>query len=334
MNVRASTGILVIAGLAVALAGPTQRPAWAGDPVPDPTPTPCPYQVPDPETQPVFTGFLNDQDPRDRLIAAYWEKVRACEATPEELVDLGTLLFERNFPRDALRMFERAVELDGEMYEAWFRAGMVHHSMGELKKAKKAYRKCLKIFKGHGWCNFYLGLAEEQSGSTSGALHYYRKAFKYAPALADPKVNPAVLQSRLQLGAFLKTSEAEGFKTSLPMELLKPGKLEAESAVSAGKNAAAPAAPRGGARTATGPAKTVQPRVRATPVPVKPAATGAAPSARPTPRPPMRRVPRVPPIPTASPPGSSAASMPPPLKHPPKASPVPTPAGATKEDEH
>ncbi len=277
---------------------------------------------------------MNPASPEDRLVLEYWDKVVGCEATSEEMIDLGTLLFDRNFPRDALRVFQAAIDLDPALYEAWFRAGMVHHSLGELKKAKKAYRKCLKIFKGHGWCNFYLGLAEEQSGSTSDALHHYRKAFKYAPALADPKVNPAVLQSRLQLGAFLRTSEAEGFKTTLPMELLKPGKLQAESAVSAEKNAAAPAAPRGGARPTAGSHTTVQPGVRATPAPVKPAATGVSGSARPTPRPPMRRVPRVPPIPTASPPGSSAASMPPPLKHPPKVSPVPTPAGTTKEDEH
>jgi len=213
-------------GLAVVLAGPGWTAAPPEETAPEPTPTPCPYELAGGEKRPVFTNFMRPDDPRDLVIMEYWSRAGQCEATPTELVDLGTLLFERGFPRDAIRAFGAATDLDGGMFEAWFRAGLVHQSLGELGKAKKAYKKCLKLFKGHGPCNFYMGLAEEQSGDPSSALHYYRKAFKYAPSLADPKVNPAVLQSRLELGAFIRATADRDFKDSMPMELLNPDRLQ------------------------------------------------------------------------------------------------------------
>ncbi len=321
MKVGSVLGTLAAVGLVVGFVGPLR----AGETPPVPTPTPCPYATPEPDDPPVFVHFLRPEDPRDRAIREYWERAQACEATPEELVDLGTLLFERKFPRDALRMFRAAAALDPVMAEAWFRAGMVHQSLGELGKARKAYRKCLKIFKGHAWCNFYLGLASEESGKTSDALHYYRKAFKYNPALADPRVNPAVLQSRLQVAAALRAAEAREFTSSLPMELLNPAKVEPESPKQGA--GAAPAASGAGSptRSTAGRPPRVQPRLKATPAAQAPPPKPTPKAAPPKPPRPMRRVPRVPTVPTPAPPGSSGADVP----QPPPTVPAATPEPAT-----
>lgn len=175
--------------------------------------------------EPMFVRWLVIDDPGDQTIRDYWERAEREELDPPALVDLGTMLFYRGYPKDAVRMYRRALDLDRDLYEAWFRIGLVEHSEGNLDNAQQAYRRCLKKLTGHGWCNFYLGLLEEQLGHSSDALYYYRRAFKFAPELADPKVNPEVMASKLVLGVHLQDRERRRFKNTLPMPYLEPAKV-------------------------------------------------------------------------------------------------------------
>lgn len=174
---------------------------------------------------PVFLDWLKPNDPGDQVIRVYWERVDAGEASAKELVDLGTMLFFRGYPKDAVRLFRRALKQDHGLAEAWFRMGAVYHSQGELKKARRAYKKCIKNFPGHGWCNFYLGLCDEQLGKGSEALHYYRRAYRFSPALMNPKVNPVVLYSKLQAGARVPTLRKGDFKRQLPLDYMEADKV-------------------------------------------------------------------------------------------------------------
>lgn len=177
------------------------------------------------DDDPIFVRWLVPDDPGDETIREYWEKSVNDELAAPGLVDLGTMLFYRGWPKDALKMYRRALKLDPEFYEAWFQIGLVEHSRGELDNARQAYRRCLKIMVGHGWCNFYLGLLEEQLGHSSNALYYYEQAFALAPELSDPKVNPEVLNSRLVLGARLRTFDHRSFEDSLPIDYMEPEKV-------------------------------------------------------------------------------------------------------------
>ena len=176
--------------------------------------------------EPMFVRWLVMDDPGDETIRDYWERAEREELDPPALVDLGTMLFYRGYPKDAVRVFKRALDLDPDLYEAWFRIGLVEHSEGDLDSARQAYKRCLKKLTGHGWCNFYLGLLEEQLGHSSDALYYYRRALKFAPELANPRVNPEVMTSRLMLGVQLQDQDRRRFKASLPMPYLEPGKVD------------------------------------------------------------------------------------------------------------
>jgi hypothetical protein len=175
--------------------------------------------------EPMFVRWLVMDDPGDETIRDYWERAEREELDPPALVDLGTMLFYRGYPKDAVRLFKRALDLDPDLYEAWFRIGLVEHSEGDLDNARQAYKRCLKRLTGHGWCNFYLGLLEEQLGHGSNAMYYYRRAVKFAPELANPRVNPEVMVSRLMLGVQLQDQDRRRFKASLPMPYLEPGKV-------------------------------------------------------------------------------------------------------------
>ncbi len=171
---------------------------------------------------PVFVRFLIPGDPFDETLRDYWERSGRDELDGVQLVDLGTMLFERGFPKDAIRMYRRALETDRDLHEAWFRIGLAYHSMGEPTKASQAYRRCLKRSPGHGWANFYLGRIEEELGHTRNAMDYLRKAFRHAPELADPKVNPEVLDSKLALGAELVAYDQRQMERNLPARYLRP----------------------------------------------------------------------------------------------------------------
>ena len=175
--------------------------------------------------EPMFVRWLVMDDPGDETIRDYWQRAEAGELDAPALVDLGTMLFYRGYPKDAVRMYRQALDLDKDLYEAWFRIGLVEHSEGRLNNAQQAYKRCLKKLTGHGWCNFYLGLLEEQLGHSSEAMYHYRRAFKFAPELADPKVNPEVVSSELVLGVHLQDQERRRFKNTLPMSYLEPGKV-------------------------------------------------------------------------------------------------------------
>ena len=173
--------------------------------------------------EPIFVQWLVAGDPGDQTIRDYWERAELDELDPPGLVDLGTMLYYRGFAKDALSMYRRALDLDPDLYEAWFRIGLVEHSRGNLDNARQAYKRCLKKRPGHGWCNFYIGLLEEQLGHSTNAMTYYKKSFKHAPALANPRVNPEILSSKLVLGAQLMAYDQRRFEAELPMPYMEPG---------------------------------------------------------------------------------------------------------------
>lgn len=176
--------------------------------------------------EPVFLQWLAPDDPGDMTIRAYWDEYSADKLSPAEIVDLGTMLFSRGYPRDAERLYRDAIKRDKKLYEAWFRLGLVEHQQGNRSAARKAYHRCLKIFKGHGWCNFYLGLLEEQDHHAKEAMKYFKKAFRYAPVLGDEKINPELRNSDLAVGAWLEHSREQDFQDSLPMSWLAPEKMK------------------------------------------------------------------------------------------------------------
>ncbi|HHQ49092.1 MAG TPA: tetratricopeptide repeat protein, partial [Acidobacteria bacterium] len=215
---------LAVAG-AVILAVPVV--GTAGEPATAPTPEPSQVGVADrPEGEPIFFRWLDPRKPGDATILDYWKRYESNTLKPREMVDLGTMLFKRGWPKDAIRVYEAAGKADPGLYEAWFRAGLVKHSLRDLGGAKKCYKKCLKILVGNGWCNFYMGLVEEQTYNGSTALKYFEKAFSVDPELADPKVNPAVLESRIARAAAGVQNRRDIFRSSMPMGYLEPKEVE------------------------------------------------------------------------------------------------------------
>jgi hypothetical protein len=257
------------------------------------------------DDDPVFVRFLIPDDPFDETLRDYWERSERDELGAAELVDLGTMLFERGFPTDAIRTYRRAIKLDGSLYEAWFRVGLAYHSQGDLSRAAEAYRRCLKKSPGHGWANFYYGRLEEELGHSRSAMYHLEAAFTHAPELANPKVNPEVLNSELALGAELVAYDQRQAEEDMPMTYLQPKSVaavrrqfepeEPEEPTTVAPEPAPSEPPEAGGDTVGGPVTTTRGRA--------PSELESGPAPTPVPQRPPRTIPvrRAPTPPTAGP---------------------------------
>src|SRR6185436_12326297 len=125
--------------------------------------------------------------------------IDALRATPNSATlhnDLGQLLIEKGFPKDAETEFERAVNADSHFYPAWYNLGLLRMSRGDTVGARVAFGQTVRHKPGHSAALFQLGLMEEQRGHSEAAIEAYAKAFAINHALLDVRVNPRILDSK------------------------------------------------------------------------------------------------------------------------------------------
>ncbi len=146
----------------------------------------------------VFERHLSPDRPEDQAILNYLTLAEQGQATSNDLAELGVLLADKGFPKDAERYLEEAVEADGENVEALYRLGLVRQRMGKEGSAIRCYRKVVNLRPGHAYASFMLALAEEKRGRRDAAIYHYAKSYRHLPALANPRFNPLVIDSQLQ----------------------------------------------------------------------------------------------------------------------------------------
>jgi tetratricopeptide (TPR) repeat protein len=151
----------------------------------------------------VFERFLSPERPMDRVIMQYMELEKEGKATSMDLANLGVLILEKGFVHDAEAYLRKALDLDKNNYEASYRLGLVLQRDGRDREAVRCYKHTVKLRPGYAQARFMLALAEERCGRRDAAIHDYVRAYRHAPDLANPLVNPLVYDSRLQTEAML-----------------------------------------------------------------------------------------------------------------------------------
>lgn len=152
----------------------------------------------------VFERFLSPESPTDRVIMQYMQLEKEGKATSMDLANLGVLILEKGFVHDAEAYLRKALALDENNYEASYRLGLVLQRDGRDREAVRCYKHTVKLRPGYAQARFMLALAEERCGRRDAAIHDYVRAYRHAPSLADPLVNPLVYDSRLQTEAMLE----------------------------------------------------------------------------------------------------------------------------------
>jgi tetratricopeptide (TPR) repeat protein len=150
-----------------------------------------------PYQNPFYAKYLTSGTALDAQIQRTLERLREDENNPQLHNELGALLVPKGFPNDAEREFERAINIDGDYYPAWYNLGLVRAARGDEGGARRAFERTVRHKPGHAMALFQLGLIEEKLKHTDRAIELYAKALRINPALIEPDVNPRVLDTHL-----------------------------------------------------------------------------------------------------------------------------------------
>ncbi len=141
-----------------------------------------------------MTGCQGMRERREqRRAAAARTDVRAQEA-----VDLGSRLREEGLLDQALREFERAIEINPTMTTAYMGAGDIHRERGDYASAEVKYREAVRTAPGEFDPNYWHGYALQMLNRVTEAVRAYLRALAIRPEDFNANLNLAT--AYLQLG--------------------------------------------------------------------------------------------------------------------------------------
>jgi tetratricopeptide (TPR) repeat protein len=202
-----------------------------------------PYEKP-----PFYAKYLNPAtSPLDARIQQTVDALRLQPRSAALHNQLGQLLLDKGFPKDAEVEFERSVDADRRFYPGWYNLGLIRAANGNYTGARYALNRAVQYKPGHAAALFQLGLLEEKAQHTTEAVELYAKAFSINHALLDVRVNPRILDSRLLDLALVKLYPNDHARQSMQFQPT-PGayvqrNLEAPSTQPAAQDIVPPTAP-------------------------------------------------------------------------------------------
>jgi len=116
--------------------------------------------------------------------------------TAEQWYEAGCEL-EGSSPDQALRAYQRALELDPGVAGAHVNLGRLLHLTGELGRAEPHYREAVRLDPDDPTPHFNLGVLLEELGRREEAVHAYRQAILRDPDFADAHCNLGLLLESL-----------------------------------------------------------------------------------------------------------------------------------------
>lgn len=99
--------------------------------------------------------------------------------------------------RGARRAYERALELDPGLVDAYVNLGRLAHEGGDPREALRLYQQALSFAPEDALIHFNMAVALEDVQGTSPALSHYQKALELDPSFADAHYNLAGLYEQL-----------------------------------------------------------------------------------------------------------------------------------------
>jgi tetratricopeptide (TPR) repeat protein len=78
-------------------------------------------------------------------------------------------------------LYERAIALEPDVFEAHFNLGNIFHDLGRNTEAQACYREALRLNPGYADAHFYLAVTLEKSGRSHDARPHWRQYQQLAP---------------------------------------------------------------------------------------------------------------------------------------------------------
>lgn len=121
-------------------------------------------------------------------------------ANPRGYYNLGKALDETGQEAEAMRLYQRATEVDPMYDEAYFGQGVLRSRQGRLGDAVKAYREAIRLRPGNADARSNLGNVLVRLGRFDQAVEQYDETLRITPEHADVRYNLG--STWLQLGRF------------------------------------------------------------------------------------------------------------------------------------
>jgi len=168
----------------------------------------------------VYEKYLFKGNPLDDQILKILDELKSRPESSELHNNLGAKLMEKQFPKDSMREFKKAVRCDGKNYQAWFNLGLAHESMGNTFRALRAFKKTLKYKKGHDLAHYHVGMIYERWGFTHAAIRHYAAAIRFNPKIIDVAYNPAIVDNDMLPRVFSYIYKRYRTSTLQPYQML------------------------------------------------------------------------------------------------------------------
>jgi tetratricopeptide (TPR) repeat protein len=97
------------------------------------------------------------------------------------LINLANIHYARENLIEAEVLYERAIALQGDLFEAHFNLGNVFHDLGRLDEARAAYDEALRLNPDYPDAHFYMAVTLEKLGLSPQARPYWRRYRDLAP---------------------------------------------------------------------------------------------------------------------------------------------------------
>jgi len=99
----------------------------------------------------------------------------------ETVLALGNMYLERDRPKEAMRIFERATQLRPDDVRAWVNLGAAFDATGGTAKAQEHYRKALALAPGDPFANCRLASSLYASGKHTDSVNLLREVMRDNP---------------------------------------------------------------------------------------------------------------------------------------------------------
>jgi len=130
--------------------------------------------------------------------------------------DFAGFLAKRGFIADALQYQKAAVDADVTNPVPWINLGSLHRALEHFSEAMTAYERALRLDPNNAVAHYDIGSLLDVRGAYDRAIKEYQLALTLDPQLADPKVNPQVVNNGRMLVVSLLVYQEKAGALGLP----------------------------------------------------------------------------------------------------------------------
>lgn len=113
------------------------------------------------------------------------------------LVNLGTILIQRNKAEEAIQYLKKATDLDASSSPAWFMMGVAQYRAGQDQQAMASLTETVRLDPANATALLYMGNLATSAGNYDQAVGYFENALKIQPESPEAHFNLAWTYSQL-----------------------------------------------------------------------------------------------------------------------------------------